>query len=73
MFMYLYFITLPFVMLGIVSFIKWITEKTKNDKVYYGYIILIIAVFMIFYPIVSAMPVSGEYIESLRWLPHWYF
>jgi len=73
MFMYHYFITLPFVMLGIVAFIKWITEKLKNDRVYYGYIVLIIIMFIIFYPIVSGMPVGDDYIKALRWLPKWYF
>jgi dolichyl-phosphate-mannose--protein O-mannosyl transferase len=73
MFMYHYFITIPFLMLGIVSLIKWITEKTKNDKVYYGYIALIIIMFIIFYPVISATPISGEYIDSLKWLSGWYF
>ena len=73
MFMYHYFITLPFVMLGIVSFIKWITERIKNDKVYYGYIAIIIVMFIIFYPVVSATPVSDSYINSLKWLSHWFF
>ncbi len=73
MFMYHFFITLPFVMLGIVSLIKWITEKTKSNKAYYTYVVLIIVMFIIFYPIVSGMPVSGDYIESLKWLPGWYF
>ena len=73
MFMYHYFITLPFIMLGIVKFIKWITEKLKNNKVYYGYIALIIFTFIVFYPITSGMPVSGDYIESLKWLSGWYF
>ena len=73
MFMYHYFITLPFIMLAIVSFIRWITEKIKSDKVYYGYIALIIITFIIFYPVVSGMPVTSEYVESLRWLSGWYF
>ena len=73
MFMYHFFITLPFVMLAIVAFIKWLTEKTKNDKIYYGYIALIIIMFMIFYPVVSAVPISREYVDSLRWLPRWFF
>ena len=73
MFMYHYFITLPFVMLGITSFIKWITEKTKKDIVYCGYIILVIIMFVIFYPIVSGLPVGDEYINVLKWFPSWYF
>ncbi len=73
MFMYHYFITLPFIMLGIVSFIKWITERIKNDRVYYGYIALIIFTFILFYPITSGMPISSEYVESLKWLSSWTF
>ena len=73
MFMYHYFITLPFVMLGIVSFIKWITEKTKSNKALYAYILLIIVMFMVFYPITSGMPVTRDYVDSLKWLPGWYF
>ena len=71
--MYHYFITLPFIMLGIVSFIKWITEKIKNNRIYYGYIILIVITFFVFYPVVSGMPISDDYVESLKWLSHWYF
>ena len=73
MFMYHYFITLPFIMLGIVSFIKYITEKSKSNKAYYSYIILIIILFIIFYPVISAVPMNGEYIDSLHWLSGWYF
>lgn len=73
MFMYHYFITLPFVMLGIVSFIKWLTDKTKSNKIYYVYIILIFITFMVFYPVVSGMPVESDYIDSLKWLSGWYF
>ena len=73
MFMYHYFITLPFIMLGIVAFIKWITEKTKSNKTYYGYIALIAITFIIFYPITSGMPVINEYVESLKWLSGWFF
>jgi hypothetical protein len=73
MFMYHYFITLPFIMLGIVSLIKWITEKLKSNKAYYAYVILIIIVFMIFYPITSGLPVKWDYVDSLKWLSGWYF
>lgn len=73
MFMYHYFITLPFVMLGIVSLIKWLVEKTKSDKVYWIYIYSVIIMFFIFYPVVSGMSIESDYIESLKWLSSWYF
>ena len=52
MFMYHFFATLPFIMLAIVAFIKWISEKTKNNRIYYGYIALIIITFIVFMLIV---------------------
>ena len=73
MFIYHYFITLPFIMIGIVSLIKWITEKTKSDKVYWIYIYSVIIMFFIFYPVVSGKMIDNEYIESLKWLSSWYF
>ena len=60
MFIYHYFITLPFIMLGIVSLIKWLVEKTKNDKVYWIYIYSVIIMFFIFYPIVSGMIIDND-------------
>ncbi len=73
MFMYHYFITLPFIMLGIVAFIKWITEKFKTNKIYWLYICLVIIVFIIFFPVVSGINVSEDYINSLKWLSSWIF
>ena len=73
MFIYHYFITLPFVMLGIVSLIKWLCEKSKSDKVYWIYIYSVIIMFFIFFPVVSGMMVSDDYINSLKWLSSWYF
>ena len=73
MFMYHYFITLPFIMLGIVAFIKWITEKTKSNRVYFYYLGIVILLFIVFYPIVSGLPIRDDYIESLKWLPEWIF
>ena len=73
MFMYHYFITLPFVMLGIVGFIKWLGEKFKTDKIYYLYISLVILLFIIFYPVISGMVIGEDYITSLKWLSSWTF
>ena len=73
MFIYHYFITLPFVMLGIVSFIKWITEKMKSDKAYWIYIYSVIVMFFIFYPVVSGLPTKEDYINALKWLSSWFF
>ena len=73
MFMYHYFITLPFIMLSIVAFMKWLTEKTKKNTFIVVYLILVIAIFIMFYPIISGMTVSDHYVQSLKWLNSWVF
>lgn len=73
MFMYHYFPTLPFVMLAITAFIKWITEKIKNNSVYLFYVAIVILMFICFYPVISGMLTNSDYIDSLKWLSSWYF
>lgn len=71
MFLYHYFPILPFVMLTIVAFIKWICEKTKTDIAIYIFVAVIVIVFIKFYPIYSGFPTSAEYIKELQWLDTW--
>ena len=73
MFMYHYFPTLPFVMLAIVALIKWITEKIKSNSFYIFYISLVIIIVFVFYPVVSGMVTTNDYINSLKWLSSWIF
>ncbi len=73
MFMYHYFPTLPFVMLAIVAFMKWITEKLKNNSFYIFYIALVILLFLIFYPVASGMLTTSDYVDSLKWFSSWIF
>jgi dolichyl-phosphate-mannose--protein O-mannosyl transferase len=73
MFMYHYFPTLPFVMLAIVSFMKYITEKTKTNMYLKFYIALIVITFFVFYPVSSGMITTSEYVDALKWLSSWIF
>ncbi|MBE6147150.1 MAG: phospholipid carrier-dependent glycosyltransferase [Firmicutes bacterium] len=73
MFMYHYFPTLPFVMLAIVAVMKLITDKMKNHSIYVFYVAVVILFFTYFYPAISGMVTSSEYLDTLLWLPHWYF
>lgn len=71
MFLYHYFPVLPFVMLTIVAFIKWIGDKTKHDFLIYIFVAVIIIVFIQFYPIYSGFPTSAKYLKELQWLKTW--
>ena len=73
MFMYHYFPVLPFLMLAIVALIKMITEKIKNNSFYLFYVAIVILLFICFYPVVSGMMTTTDYIDSLRWFDSWYF
>ncbi len=73
-FLYHYFASLPFVILILVYVIQKKEEANKKFKyVTYGILILTAALFVVFYPAISGMPVSEKYIEYLRWLPSWWF
>lgn len=73
MFMYHFFPTLPFIMLAIVSFISSITKKLKNNSFYIFYVAVVILLFIIFYPVISGMVTTTDYIDSLKWLSTWIF
>lgn len=73
MFMYHYFPTLPFIMLAIVAFIKYITEKIDSNSVYIFYVAIVILLFIIFYPVISGMLTTNQYIDGLKWLGSWIF
>lgn len=73
MFMYHYFPTLPFIMLAIVALVKFITDRLKDNSFYIFYIALVILMFIIFYPVVSGVITTSDYIDSLKWLSTWIF
>ena len=73
MFLYHYFICLPFLMLAIVSMIKAINDKTKHNYIYISYIVLVFIMFVMFYPISSGMVVPIKYVDWMEWLPNWLF
>ena len=73
MFMYHFFIAVPFVMLGIVNIFKDISTKFKNYDLCLFYIVLVIITFIIFYPVTVGIQVPNEYIDSIKWLNSWTF
>ena len=73
MFMYHYFPTLPFVMLAIVAFIKWISEKLKTNSFTVFYMALVVVIFFVFYPISSGMITTTDYVDALKWFTSWIF
>lgn len=71
MYLYHYFPILPFAMLSIVAFFKFICDKINNNIPIYIFLLTALVVFVMFYPIYSGLPVKNEYLESLKWLKTW--
>lgn len=73
MFIYHYYPVIPFLILGITMFIKYINEKVGRTWIMYAYLGVVIVLFFMFYPVTTGIPVSNEYIESLKWFSSWIF
>jgi dolichyl-phosphate-mannose--protein O-mannosyl transferase len=70
MFIYHYFSALPFMMLVIVKFMQFIEEKLKTNKIMISFCAVMLILFVYFYPIYSAMPVTKEYVKNTEWVPN---
>ena len=72
---YHYFPSVPFVVLIIGWAAKNLVDSRPNLKpVAVGYACLVVALFALFYPVLSGLPVSSDFIQTyLQWLPRWHF
>lgn len=73
-FIYHFFSIVPFGIIMIVyMFEKFIKDDKKKVYALYGYLALVFIAFVVFYPALSGMLVSGEYINKLRLFKSWVF
>ncbi|MDD3970293.1 MAG: phospholipid carrier-dependent glycosyltransferase [Clostridia bacterium] len=73
-FLYHYFACVPFLILAIVYMASYFMYGNSKIKKYVNlYVLLSALVFAAFYPAMTGVKVSVEYIELLRWLPSWWF
>ena len=72
MYIYHYFITLPFVMLTIAFTISRIAKwKQKANYIMPVLTLVFLGFFIYFYPIYSGKPVNIEYIKETEWMDTW--
>ena len=72
MFIYHYFITLPFMMLTIPFAVSKLAEwKPKIDYIMPALTLIFLGIFIYFYPIYSGKPVSIEYVKKTEWFDSW--
>ncbi|MEK5479716.1 glycosyltransferase family 39 protein [Paenibacillus sp. FSL R5-0407] len=74
-FLYHYFAMVPFLILAIVYVVKLIEEKRPHlSYIRKAFMTAAILLFAMFYPVLSGIQVSSNYIEHvLRWFPSWLF
>jgi dolichyl-phosphate-mannose-protein mannosyltransferase len=74
-FIYHFFSAVPFVILCITYVIKHIKEGYRNSRrLVYGYLAVVALLFVMFYPVMSGLVVSREYVSRfLKWFETWYF
>lgn len=73
MFLYHYFPVLPFVMLLVIWLIYDITENQKNRIIFPVFLILVIILFLYFYPVSSGMSTTQSMIDIRKWFSTWIF
>ncbi|WP_135548926.1 glycosyltransferase family 39 protein [Paenibacillus cymbidii] len=73
-FIYHFFAMVPFLVLSIVFLMKvFVDRKPSRKKWVYAYMALVFVLFVLFYPALSGMTVSKDYVDWLHWEPGWYF
>jgi len=66
---YHFFPSVPFIVL----FVAWVFKGyIKKPALAIGYAVIVIALFALFYPVLSGLPVSMDFVHTyLQWLPRW--
>lgn len=71
-FIYHYFPTIIFGMLMIGYTIKlWINENILRKRLVILCLMLVVVFFLLFFPVISGLPVDRNYALSLKWFPKW--
>ena len=71
-FIYHYFPCVPFLALMIAHFMN--TRTVHRQRQYaLAFCLLVLVMFISFYPVIACLPVSADYIARLEWLPNWEF
>lgn len=73
-FIYHYFTAFAFSIFFIVYVLKELTEKKVMPKfVNFIYLGIVVILFIIFYPVLTGLPVSKTYVDALKWFSTWSF
>ncbi len=74
-YIYHFFATVPFMVLALVYWLGLLSSEASRAWKYvsYGYVGCSLLLFVVFYPIISGMPIDKSYMQHLRWFDTWIF
>ena len=72
-FIYHFFVSMPFLCFASGYFINKFWNSRWGKIVTITYFAIVIAMFIVFYPVISGMPASTSWIHNLKWFPSWFF
>ena len=73
-YIYHYFASVPFMILIITFALKHLFENSKFGKYFLiVFLVSVVAVFIMFYPFITGIPVAKTYANAMRWLESWPF
>jgi len=72
-FIYHFYICVPFLCFASAYFVNKHWNRRAGKIATVIFFVAVVALFIVFYPVISGMPVSTSYIHHLKWFPSWYF
>ena len=73
LFLYAFYSNVPIITLATAYFINKSWSRRLGKAVVLAYLIAVVALFVAFYPVISGMPTSQYWRDSLKWLQSWVF
>ena len=73
LFIYHFYMNVPVIILSITEFLKDSWDSKWGKAFTLAYLLLVVLLFVLFYPVISGMRISYEYKEALRWFGSWLF
>jgi dolichyl-phosphate-mannose-protein mannosyltransferase len=72
-FIYHFYVAMPFLCLSSAYLIDKYWSTKAGKIVTLALFVIVVLLFILFFPVISGVPASADWISKLRWFPSWYF
>lgn len=72
-FIYHFYVAMPFLCLSSAYLIDKYWSRKAGKIAALALFVIVILLFALFFPVISGVPASADWISKLRWFPSWYF